>query len=81
MNRFQTLISSLTCAAKCWQEMDWLFCGHVVRRCRFTLSNPATLKAPATKRLKLKCDKPLSSFASKFNLRRYNVWMYIAQAW
>ena len=29
-----------------------------------------TLKAPGTKRLKLKCDKSLSKFAFKFNLRR-----------
>jgi hypothetical protein len=28
-------------------------------------------KAPRTKRLTLKCDEPLSSFAFKFNLRRY----------
>ncbi len=32
-----------------------------------------TLKAPGTKRLKLKYDKLLSSFAFDFNLRRYNV--------
>jgi len=31
------------------------------------------LKPPGIKRLKLKCDKLLSSFAFKFNLRRYNV--------
>ena len=30
-----------------------------------------TLKAPGTKLLKLKFDQPLSSFAFKFNLRRY----------
>ena len=30
------------------------------------------LKAPGTKRLKLKCDESLSNFAFKFNLRRYN---------
>ena len=30
------------------------------------------LKAPGTKRLTLKCDEPLSSFAFKFNLRRYS---------
>ena len=30
-----------------------------------------TLKAPGTKLLKLKCDKPLSNFAFEFNLRRY----------
>ena len=30
-----------------------------------------TLKAPGTKRLKLKCDELLSSFASNINLRRY----------
>jgi len=28
-------------------------------------------KAPGTKRLTLNCDEPLSSFAFKFNLRRY----------
>jgi hypothetical protein len=31
-----------------------------------------TLKAPGTKRLKLKHDKLLSSFAVNFNLRRYD---------
>ena len=30
-----------------------------------------TLKAPGTKRLKLKYDEPLSNFAFKFNVRRY----------
>ena len=30
-----------------------------------------TFKAPGTTRLKLKYDKPLSSFAFKFNLRCY----------
>jgi len=29
------------------------------------------LKPPGTKRLKLKCDIPLSTSAFKFNLRRY----------
>ena len=32
-----------------------------------------TLKAPGTKRLKLKYDELLSTFAFKFNLRRYNM--------
>jgi len=31
-----------------------------------------TLKAPRTKRLKLKCDEPLSYFAFNFNLRCYS---------
>jgi hypothetical protein len=31
------------------------------------------LKPPGTKRLKLKCDEPLSDFAFKFNLRRYTL--------
>ena len=31
------------------------------------------LKAPGTKRLKLKCDILLSTFAFKFNLRRCNL--------
>ena len=30
------------------------------------------LKPPETKRLKPKCDGPLSNFAFEFNLRRYN---------
>ena len=30
-----------------------------------------TLKAPGTKRLKMKHDEPLSNFAFKLNLRRY----------
>ena len=30
-----------------------------------------TLTAPGTKRLKLKCDEPLSNFAFKCNLRHY----------
>ena len=31
------------------------------------------MKAAGTKRLKPKCDEPLSSFAFKYNLRRYNM--------
>ena len=31
-----------------------------------------TLRAPGLKRLKLKCDKLLSTFAFKFNLRCYS---------
>ena len=31
-----------------------------------------SLKLPGTKRLKLKCDAPLSKFAFNFNLRHYN---------
>jgi hypothetical protein len=31
-----------------------------------------TLKAPGTKRLKLKCDEPLSKFAFNFKSRRYS---------
>jgi len=31
----------------------------------------STLKAPGIQLLKLKCDKPLSNFAFKFNLSRY----------
>jgi hypothetical protein len=31
-----------------------------------------TLKPAGTKRLKLKCDEPLSNFAFNFNLRRYS---------
>jgi hypothetical protein len=31
----------------------------------------AKLKAPGSKRLKLRCAEPVSNFAFKFNLRRY----------
>ena len=31
-----------------------------------------TLRAPGIKRLKLKCEVPLSNFAFKFNLRRHD---------
>jgi hypothetical protein len=34
-----------------------------------------TLKAPGTKRLKLKYDEPFSKIAFKFNLRRYT-WVH-----
>jgi len=45
-----------------------------------------TLKAPGTKRLKLKYDELLSNFAFDFNLRRYNEAItslpdYTVQAW
>ena len=33
--------------------------------------NKPKLKAPGTKRLKLRCDGPLSNVAFNFNLRRY----------
>jgi hypothetical protein len=36
-----------------------------------------TLKAPGTKRLKLDYDEPLSEFAFKFNLRRYNTVVHV----
>ena len=32
-----------------------------------------TLKAPGTKRLKLKYDEPLSNFGFNYNLRRYTM--------
>jgi hypothetical protein len=38
------------------------------------------LKAPGTKRLKLKHDKTLSSFAFNFNLRRYSKGLVVASA-
>jgi len=41
------------------------------RRCTVAVSKPA-LKAPGTKRLKLKCDEPLSNCAFNFNMRRYS---------
>ena len=46
---------------------------NTVGRCRLTLDPiKPTLKVPGTKRLKLKHDKLLSTFAFNFNLRRYN---------
>ena len=39
-----------------------------------------TLKAPGTKRLKLKHDEPRSDFIFKFNLRRYTTKEAAAQA-
>ena len=39
-----------------------------------------TLKAPGTERLKLKRDKPLSNFALKINLRRYNMEELVAES-
>jgi hypothetical protein len=42
-----------------------------VRRCRSKMMK-SKLKAPGAKRLKLKYDNPVSSFAFKSNLRRYN---------
>jgi len=44
--------------------------GHPGRAVQVGRMRP-TLKAPGTKRLKLKYDVPLSHFAFKFNLRRY----------
>jgi hypothetical protein len=48
--------------------------GDVPRQGRAVQVDPMefVLKAPGTKRLKLECDKLLSSFAFKFNLRRYS---------
>jgi len=40
-----------------------------------------TLKAPVTKRYKLKYDGPLSNFAFKFNLRRYTVLRLVKWRW
>ena len=37
------------------------------------------LKAPGTERLKLQCDEPLSNFAFRFKLRRYN--KYVPISW
>jgi hypothetical protein len=39
----------------------------------------AELKPPGTKRLKLKCDILLSTYAFKFSLRRYN-WVAFERA-
>ena len=48
--------------------------GAAVRRCSWTQLDPikAILKAPGTKRLKLKYDELLLNIAFKFNLRRYS---------
>jgi hypothetical protein len=40
----------------------------------------STLKAPITNPLTLKYDEPLSTFAFKFNLRRYNLALLFAFA-
>ena len=39
------------------------------------------LKAPETKRLKLKCEEPLLNFAFNFNLRRYIEVLSVLMAW
>jgi len=39
------------------------------------------LKAPGTMRLTLKCDELLSSFAFKYNLRRYNKSFFTPGFW
>jgi len=48
---------------------SWRSITRLVRRCLDPIK--ATLKAPGTKRLKLKYDEPLSKFAFKINLRHY----------
>ena len=45
-----------------------------VGRCRLTVSNPSWKQARC-QRSKLKYHEPLSKFAFKFNLRRYNTWL------
>jgi hypothetical protein len=46
--------------------------GTMAGRCRLTLSNPF-LKAPGSKRLKLRYCEPLSKYTVEFNLRRYTM--------
>jgi len=39
------------------------------------------LKAPGSKRLKLRCDELLSKVSFKFNLRRYHSGAYLRDGW
>ena len=72
---FQHLLSNSTCAAT--QRHDSAGPDHAAEAARGEAVQVApikpTLKAPGTKRLKLKCDEPLSNVAFNFNLRRYSV--------
>jgi len=57
----------------CWPKVrTWTRSVSGVGRCRFTLSNPCC-KRQELSVLKPNCDVQLSTFASKFNLRRYTV--------
>ena len=53
-------------------HLEHLRCLYIGKAVQVVPIKP-TLKAPGTKRLKLKCDRLLSTLAFKFNLRRYNV--------
>ena len=76
MNRFRNLLSHSSCAATAWRSRCG--CTSLEARCasgEAVQVDPikTTLKPPETKRLKLKYDKLLSSFAFNFNLRRHTV--------
>jgi hypothetical protein len=66
-NRFENWLPISTCAAAPGPLLDapqgWAVQVDPIK---------ATLKAPGTKRLKLKSDELLSSFAFNFNMRRYS---------
>jgi len=51
-------------------HLEHLRCLYIGKAVQVVPIKP-TLKAPGTKRLKLKCDRLLSTLAFKFNLRRY----------
>ena len=68
MKRFQVLLSNSTCAATPRARP-----AHLHGRAVQLAPIKPRLKAPGTKRLKLKCDVLLSASAFKFNLRRYNM--------
>jgi hypothetical protein len=76
MNRLQTLLSNSTCAAKLRQRRD--LDGQVVEAGRVHVGKAVqaepmkpTLKAPGSKRLKLKSDEPRSNVDFNCNVRRY----------
>jgi hypothetical protein len=62
-----TLLPGVGAAAQCVVSASWIYQGEAVQ---VELMKPK-LKAPGTKRLKLKYDNLLSSIAFKFNLRHY----------
>jgi hypothetical protein len=70
--RFQSLLSLSTCAATLGIHQG--YSGDVVGCCTSKRVNTRVESASAWfQRLKLKCDRLLSSLAFKLNLRAYNV--------
>ena len=71
MNCFQVLLSSSTCAATTRSGSTPTSRTTPGKAVHVDPIKPM-LKPPETKRLKLKCDILLSTFAFNFNLRRYS---------